>query len=196
MGSNDGTGGVLRMAEGEEPDDEFAGGEGFVVVAVGERGACFMELDPGFGALRYCLEGSTDPGDWLPSLPDVPGVYMAQLRARSTGVEDDLTFDLVTEGGWREVIWSPSSVHSHQAPRVGPGAIKATMTEERWVACGGQGFDGAGRCPNLTPDPSGVCVTHRMVVGAELLAAQAEVRARRAGLPPGQLLARDAGGGA
>ena len=72
-------------------------------------------------------------------------------------------------------------------------AIEAHGLRETWRPCSGAGFDGYGHCPNLTPDPSGACVTHRMVVGTELLAAQAEVRARRSGLPPGQLLARDGG---
>ena len=51
-------------ADPEEPD--YTGNAGWVVVAVGERGrACYLAVDPAFGALRCFIEesGCDDPSD-------------------------------------------------------------------------------------------------------------------------------------
>lgn len=95
--------------EGEPDEDNYHGSEGWVVVAVGRRGrACYLAVDPGFGALRFWIEesGLDDPAD-AELMPDGDdGIFRARAKAwtqRSYEGEHDMGFRVVSE--WEEIAW-------------------------------------------------------------------------------------------
>jgi hypothetical protein len=101
--------GELQAFEDEEPEDNYKGSEGWVVVAVGERGrACYLAVDPGFGALRWWIaeSGLDDPAD-ADLVPDGDeGIFRARARvwqSRCPEGETDMGFTVI--GEWEEVTW-------------------------------------------------------------------------------------------
>lgn len=100
----------LQPLEDEEPQDEYRGGEGWLVVAVGERGrACYLDVDPGFGALRYWIyEAGLDDPEEMGGVhpPEDAGVYRATAKCwthTSHEGEHDMGFNLTSD--WEEVSW-------------------------------------------------------------------------------------------
>lgn len=101
----------LTPLEKEEPEDNYEGDKGWVVVAVGERGrACYLAVDPGFGALRFFIaeSGLDDPLDADLTPDGDEGIYRARAKAvfhrcPETGIQDDMGFVVV--GKWEEVAW-------------------------------------------------------------------------------------------
>ena len=68
----------------DEEQDTYKGSKGWVTVAVGWGGrAVFLDVDPGFGALRYHIQegGLFDPEDSGLPMPD-GGVYTATAQAQ------------------------------------------------------------------------------------------------------------------
>ena len=89
--------------------DNYKGGEGWVVVAVGEGGrACVLAVDPGLGALRWLLNemGLTDPDDELGlGQPEDPGVYRATVKAVAPNAPTpDEDFEFVVLGEWEDLL--------------------------------------------------------------------------------------------
>ncbi len=99
----------FEIEPNDEPEDDYKGAEGWVVVALGERGrGCYLAIDPGFGALRWFVQESSldDPED-ASLLPDGDqGVYRCEAKAwtdRSPEGEHDMGFTITKE--WEEVSW-------------------------------------------------------------------------------------------
>lgn len=94
----------------EDDEDNYKGSSGYVIVAVGERDrACYLRIDPNFGALRWFVAegGLEDPQD-AGLMPDGDyGVYKATARAwtsHSWEAGDDMGFTLTSK--W-EQVWDP-----------------------------------------------------------------------------------------
>jgi hypothetical protein len=106
---------TLRPHDTDEPQDDYKGGVGWVIVAEGINGvAVLLDYDPDFGALRYMLDSSLS-GSSLEELgfdcdPGEPGVFKATFSTWTTsmhdydGADNDMGFNLV--GEW-ETIWEP-----------------------------------------------------------------------------------------
>lgn len=99
----------LKPAEEDELPDEYRGSEGWLIVAVGNGKACYLAVDPGFGALRFWIDecGLRDPEDAQLCPDDLdPGVYRTRAKAwtsRSHEGEHDMGFEQL--GEW-ELLWS------------------------------------------------------------------------------------------
>lgn len=103
---------ILKPFENEDDaseEDNYRGSEGWVVVAVGERGrGCYLAVDPAFGALRYHIaEGGLDDPDDAELMPDGDmGVFRATAKAwTSTSYEGEHDMGFKLTSAWVEVAW-------------------------------------------------------------------------------------------
>ena len=126
----------LKPMENEPPDDDdYHGGEGWFVVAVGECGrACYLAIDPGFGALRFWINesGLDDPSD-ADLLPDGDeGIFRATARAwtsRSYEGEHDMGFTVTTP--WEEVTTRCFSCNGKPGPWDGAVCVGCGVVTSR-----------------------------------------------------------------
>lgn len=106
---------ILQAHNADEPQDDYKGGTGWVIVVVGLGGnALVADYDGDFGAFRYmldsCMSNSTAEDLGVEDCPEDPGVYKGQFETWTTSIHDydgadnDMGFSLV--GEW-ETIWEP-----------------------------------------------------------------------------------------
>jgi len=102
----------ITGSEPTEPEDNYKGSTGWVIVAVGVNGcACLVDFDDKFGALRWMLDcgfsGSTPEEVGIEDVPEDAGIYRGQFKAWTTSVHDydgsdnDMGFSLV--GEWEDL---------------------------------------------------------------------------------------------
>lgn len=118
----------LGSHEDEITHDDYKGGKGWVIVAMGwgDRG-CILESDPKFGALRYMIDqgGIDDISEFgFDHLPE-QGVFRAECETWTTSVHDydgsdnDMGFT-VLEPGWVDMF--PEGIEKHPIEKVEPDA--------------------------------------------------------------------------
>ena len=111
-----------KMAESLNEQDDYKGSSGWVVVAVGHGGqACVLDVDPGFGSLRWVLNeiGVGSVEDLGLVVPEDIGIYKTNAKAMVISYRHfeggDMTFD-VEEPGWQDLF--PDGIPNTTEPAI------------------------------------------------------------------------------
>lgn len=110
----------LDAIDDEEVEAEFRGGSGWLLVAVGPRGAIVVDWSPGFGAMNYALDSwDTQDCDELGlDPPGDAGVYRARAEiVCTTSWEGERDESFRATSKWEEVVsehgWIPAEEGDH-----------------------------------------------------------------------------------
>jgi len=109
---------IFQAHDTDEPQDDYKGGEGWVIVAENFSGeVTLLDYDPNFGALRYMMDSSCSGSSFeelgFDSDPGGLGVFKGHFKTWTTsfhdydGADNDMGFSLV--GEW-ETLWEPEEI--------------------------------------------------------------------------------------
>ena len=118
-----------------EPEDNYKGGKGWVIVVVGEVGGpALFDYDLKLGALRWLLDNGGNDFEALniDYVPEDAGIYKATLEAWTTSVHDydgsDNDMGFHVKGEWEDI--TPRWLTTLECPPEGP-ALPDCCSRER-----------------------------------------------------------------